>query len=89
MPLNITTEPAPAPYAHVTIMRPEGRATLGGGADTLADAIRAQKPGTNLLLDMTGVSNADSSGIDELESGFTRDRQQRGTVENSGASETS
>jgi anti-sigma B factor antagonist len=70
MSLTIKIDSAPAPYEHVTIMRPEGRATLGDGAGALRDAIRDQKPGTKLLLDMTGVLYTDSSGIAELVSGF-------------------
>ena len=52
----------------VTILDVSGRITLGEGSVTLRDAVQeAIKSGTKkLILDMSGVSYMDSSGVGEL-----------------------
>ena len=80
MSLRITTAPAAAPYEHVSVMRLEGRTTLSEGVRTFCQAINDQKPGTNLLLDMTGMSYADGIGIGELVSARSNITNQGGAL---------
>jgi anti-sigma B factor antagonist len=57
----------------VTVVDAAGRITLGEGASAFRDIIRelAQKGDKKLLLNLSGVSYIDSSGIGEMVSGFT------------------
>jgi anti-sigma B factor antagonist len=57
----------------VTVIDANGRITLGEGASAFRDIIRdlAAKGDKKLLLNLSGVSYIDSSGIGELVSGFT------------------
>ena len=57
----------------VTVIDAAGRISLGEGASAFRDIIRelAQKGYKKLLLNLSGVSYIDSSGIGEMVSGFT------------------
>ena len=53
---------------NVTIVRLEGKITLGEGSGALRDAVRnvLANGATNILLDLGGVSYIDSSGLGEM-----------------------
>lgn len=57
----------------VTVLEPKGKITIGVGDVALRDAVLEQLEAgnTNLLMDMSGVSTMDSSGIGELVAAFT------------------
>ena len=57
----------------VTILEPQGKITIGAGDVELRDAVLAQLEAgnTHLLMDMSGVSTMDSSGIGELVAAYT------------------
>ena len=66
----------------VTVVDAAGRITLGEGASAFRDIIRelAQKGDKKLLLNLSGVSYIDSSGIGELVSAFTTVRNGGGEL---------
>jgi anti-sigma B factor antagonist len=74
LPLTITTRKA----GNVTIVNMVGRLTLGPGATALREILLELSAGggTGIVLNLSGVSNIDSSGIGELVSGFTTARSQ-------------
>ena len=57
----------------VTVMDAAGRITLGEGASTFRDSIRdlAAKGDKKILVNLSGVTYLDSSGIGELVAGYT------------------
>jgi len=57
----------------VTILEPKGKITIGVGDVALRDAVqRAIESGaSNILINMSGVSTIDSSGIGELVAAYT------------------
>jgi anti-sigma B factor antagonist len=59
-----------------------GRITLGTGSSTLRDTIVELSSGEHprILLNLSGVSSMDSSGIGELVSGFTTARSRGGSL---------
>ena len=66
----------------VTIASLVGRITIGVGSVTLRETFHELAAGDNpsVVLDMSGVSNIDSSGIGELVAGFTSARTQGRTL---------
>lgn len=78
MALSITTRKA----GDVTVVNPVGRINLGAGSaalrETLLELAAAEHP--KIILNMSGVSNMDSSGIGELVSGFTTTRSRGGVL---------
>ena len=72
MPLTITNRKS----GNVTIVSIVGRITLGAGAVSLRESLLelAAGEGPGFVLNLSGVSNIDSSGIGELVSGFTTAR---------------
>ena len=61
-------------------MRLKGDLTLGEEASTLRYAIRDQKAGSRILLDMRGVKHIDASGMGELENGSVLTRHSGGEI---------
>lgn len=59
-----------------------GRINLGGGSVTLRETILELSTGDRpmIVLNLSGVSNMDSSGIGELVSGFTTTRSRGGVL---------
>jgi len=57
----------------VTILEPQGKITIGAGDVELREAVLAELDAghTHLLMDLSGVSTMDSSGIGELVAAFT------------------
>jgi len=57
----------------VTILEPRGKITIGVGDVALRQAVQEQLDGgaRNLLIDMSGVTTMDSSGVGELVSTYT------------------
>ncbi len=57
----------------VTVLEPKGKITIGVGDVALRQAVHEQLEGgaTNLLIDMSGVTTMDSSGVGELVSTYT------------------
>ena len=57
----------------VTILSPKGKITIGVGDVALRDAVHEalEAGATNILLNLSGVSTIDSSGIGELVSAYT------------------
>lgn len=57
----------------VVILEPKGKITIGVGDVALREAVLAQVDGgaEKLLLDLSGVTTMDSSGIGELVSAYT------------------
>jgi len=57
----------------VTILEPRGKITIGVGDVALRQAVQEQLDGgaKNLLIDMSGVTTMDSSGVGELVSTYT------------------
>ena len=72
MAVTITTRKA----GDVTIVYIAGRITIGEGSIALRDTLRELFASGNagVILNLSGVSNIDSSGIGELVSGFTTAR---------------
>jgi len=58
---------------NVTILDLKGKITIGAGDIALRDAVQEALGGgaTNVLLNLTGVTTIDSSGVGELVSSFT------------------
>ena len=57
----------------VTILEPKGKITIGVGDVALRKAVQdaLQDGARNLLIDMSGVTTIDSSGVGELVSNYT------------------
>jgi anti-sigma B factor antagonist len=72
MSLKITTRKA----GDVTVVDLVGRITLGAGSTTLRESLLELSAGDNprIVLNLSSVSNIDSSGIGELVSGYTTAR---------------
>jgi anti-sigma B factor antagonist len=66
--MNMSFKSAVTTDGDVTIVRLEGKITLGDGSGALRDAVRnvLANGATNVLLDLGGVSYIDSSGLGEL-----------------------
>ncbi|ADO75344.1 STAS domain-containing protein [Stigmatella aurantiaca] len=58
----------------VEILKPEGKITIGVGDVALRNAVQESlaRGTTKLLLDLSGVTTVDSSGVGELVSAYTR-----------------
>lgn len=69
MAITITTRK----IGDITVAHVVGRITLGAGSSTLRDTIQELSTGEHprIVLNLSGVSSLDSSGIGELVSGFT------------------
>lgn len=78
MSLTITTHKV----GDITVANVVGRITLGAGSSALRDTIQglcaAEHP--RIILNLSGVSSLDSSGIGELVSGFTTTRSRGGAL---------
>lgn len=57
----------------VTILEPKGKITIGEGDIALRDAVidTLEAGSQNILLDLSGVSTIDSSGVGEMVSAYT------------------
>ncbi len=57
----------------VTILAPKGKITIGVGDVALRDAVQEalKAGGQKILIDLSGVSTIDSSGVGELVSAYT------------------
>lgn len=68
--------------ADVTILSPKGKITIGMGDVALRNAVHeALEAGArNIVIDMSGVTTIDSSGIGELVSSYTRVTNQGGKL---------
>jgi anti-sigma B factor antagonist len=66
----------------ITVAHVVGRITLGAGSSTLRDTIQELSVGEHprIVLNLSGVSSLDSSGIGELVSGFTITRSRGGAL---------
>ncbi|MDC0710947.1 anti-sigma factor antagonist [Stigmatella sp. ncwal1] len=66
----------------VEILNPEGKITIGVGDIALREAVQESlaRGAKKLLLDMSGVTTVDSSGIGELVSAYTRVNNQGGKL---------
>ncbi len=66
----------------ITVAHVVGRITLGAGSSTLRDTIQELSTGEHprIVLNLSGVSSLDSSGIGELVSGFTITRSRGGAL---------
>jgi anti-anti-sigma factor len=66
----------------VTILEPKGKITIGVGDVALREAVHheLENGGRNILIDMSGVTTIDSSGIGELVSTFTSVKNRGGTL---------
>ncbi len=65
------------------MVNPAGRINLGGGSTALRETLlelSAAGDHPKILLNLSGVSNMDSSGIGELVSGFTTTRSRGGIL---------
>lgn len=66
----------------VVILEPKGKITIGVGDVALRDAVLEQVDGgaEKLLMNMSGVTTMDSSGIGELVSAYTSVKNRGGTL---------
>lgn len=66
----------------VVILEPKGKITIGVGDVALREAVLKQVDGgeKNLLMNMSGVTTMDSSGIGELVSAYTSVNNRGGTL---------
>ncbi|MDZ7965359.1 MAG: STAS domain-containing protein [Nostoc sp. DedSLP03] len=66
----------------VTILDVKGKVTIGEGAVTLRESIRSALAdgAKKILLNLSGVTTIDSSGIGELVSGYTTTNNQGGKL---------
>jgi anti-sigma B factor antagonist len=76
--LTITTRKS----GEVTVVNAVGRINLGAGSVTLRETLLELSVGDHpkIVLNLSGVSNMDSSGIGELVSGFTATRSRGGAL---------
>ncbi len=72
----------------VTVLDLQGRVTIGKGNDALANALRESMEGgcKKLLLNMTGISQMDSSGISTMVRAFVTLSRGGGSLKIAGAS---
>jgi anti-sigma B factor antagonist len=80
--ISITTHKV----GEISVANVVGRITLGAGSTTLRETIQELSSGERpmIVLNLSGVSSLDSSGIGELVSGFTTARSRGGTLKLSG-----
>ncbi len=68
--------------ADVTILSPKGKITIGAGDVAIRDAIQQalDAGGRKILIDMSGVTTIDSSGIGELVHAYTATTNRSGKL---------
>lgn len=59
---------------NIVILEPNGDVTIGGGAEVLRSSVLevVEANGANVLIDLSGVSFMDSSGVGALISAYTK-----------------